>query len=72
MSVSLHPGMPLRREEDAPEVQLHGREKREIQMEWVELDTTYVGRRTCPGTVRPPPPSKYDRCNGEVMEIWKR
>jgi len=33
MSVSLHPGMPLRREEDAPEVQLHGREKREIQME---------------------------------------
>jgi len=39
---------------------------------WVALDTTYVGHHTCPGTARPPPPSKYDRCNGEVMEIWKQ
>ena len=39
---------------------------------WVGLDTTYVGHRTCPGTARPPPPDKCERCWGEVMEVWKR
>jgi len=39
---------------------------------WVGLDTTYVGHRTCPGTARPPPSDKYERCWGEAMEVWKR
>ena len=39
---------------------------------WVGLDTTYVGHRTCPGTVRPPPSDKYDQCWGDVIEIWKQ
>jgi len=28
--------------------------------------------RTCPGSTRPPPPSKYDHCGGENYEIWKK
>ena len=39
---------------------------------WVKLDTTYVVKHPCPGRVFPPSPEKYDRCWGEVMEIWMR
>ena len=28
--------------------------------------------RNCPGTTRPPLHNKYDRCSGEVFEIWKQ
>ena len=28
--------------------------------------------RTCPGTTRPPPHSKYDACSGLNYKIWKR
>ena len=28
--------------------------------------------RTCPGTILPPPPNRYDVCWGEVAELWLR
>ena len=33
---------------------------------------THTGHATCPGTVRPPPDEKFDRCWGEILEIWKQ
>ena len=38
---------------------------------WVGLVGKYANRRTCPGTVRPPPSSRYE-CWGEVFELWRR
>ena len=42
------------------------------QRKWVGLVGAYTDKRTCPGTVRPPPPSRYDVCWGEVFELWER
>ena len=40
---------------------------------WVsQLSTQRTRKRTCPGTRRPPPHSKYDRCGSEVFKIWLR
>ena len=40
---------------------------------WVsQLSTQRTRKRTCPGTRRPPPYPKYDRCGAEVFKIWLR
>ena len=40
---------------------------------WVGLVNDHpVDLRTCPGKARPPPDDKYDRCWGEVFELWKK
>ena len=40
--------------------------------DWVGLITDKADLRTCPGSIRPPLPDKYDQCWGEVFEIWKK
>ena len=42
------------------------------QGKWVALVGTYPDKRTCPGTIRPPPPFRYDICWGENFELWER
>ena len=39
---------------------------------WVTVNVpgNAAALHTCPGTVRPPPATKYDVCWGEVLEIW--
>ena len=37
---------------------------------WVGLVGSHPDLRTCPGTTRPPPPDRYDRCWGEIFELW--
>ena len=40
---------------------------------WVsQLLTQHTRKRICPGTSRPPPHSKYDKCGSEVFKIWLR
>ena len=39
---------------------------------WVGLVGRNPDKRTCPGKIRPPPSTKYDRCWGEVFELWVR
>ena len=40
-------------------------------LNWIGLYSTNHHRH-CPSPTRPPPPSKYDACYGEVYEIWKK
>ena len=40
---------------------------------WVGLvGDHHVDLRTCPGSVCPPPDHIYDKCWGEIFELWKR
>ncbi len=39
---------------------------------WASLADAVSGHAGCPGTALPPPPDRYDKCWGEVFEIWKK
>ena len=39
---------------------------------WVSVYGSYIALGTCPGSGRPPAPSKYDTCYNTVFELWKR
>ncbi len=39
---------------------------------WASLANAVSGHEGCPGTALPPPPDRYDKCWGEVFEIWKK
>ena len=40
--------------------------------DWIGLVDKHPDHRSCPGKRLPPPNDKYDRCWGEVFDLWVR